>query len=385
MNANISSSPGIYIHIPFCQRKCGYCDFYSVTDPQHTDNFVTSLIKEISLAADQDDYSQNFDTIYFGGGTPSLLTPAQLDLILSSLRNSFPFSQNTEITLEANPGTITLESLTEFYSMGINRLSIGIQSFKDEELKFLERIHTADEARFAVEAARKAGYSNLSLDLISALPGQTIETWGQNLQEAFYYKPEHLSIYNLMFESGTPFHTRMLKGEIIGKDQEEEHRFLELTVDLLKQNGFIPYEISNYASAPKYFSRHNFKYWNHTDYLGFGPSAHSFSSGERRANISSLQEYISALKENKIPVSFSEIIDRKTAEYEFIFLSLRTYMGLDTIRFYDRFGLDFYAAYKEITDTLISEKLAGRDKHMFRLTQKGMFICDEILAKFIKT
>jgi len=188
-----------------------------------------------------------------------------------------------------------------------------------------------------------------------------------------------------MFEKGTPFHSRMLKGEITAQSQEDELAILEITVDRIKQNGFIPYEVSNYASAPKYYSRHNFKYWNLTQYLGFGPSAHSFRGGIRRANSSSLREYISSLDKNRIPVNFTETIDAETAEYEFIFLSLRTYKGLNTKQFYDRFGLDFYTAYKEITDALISEDLARRDKQLFRLTQKGMFICDEILAKFIKT
>jgi len=384
MEANISSLPGIYLHIPFCRQKCGYCDFYSSTETQYAEEFVNALVKEIHLATAQDDFVQQFDTIYFGGGTPSLLKTAQLEKILAALQKCFRFSEDTETTLEANPGTITLENLADFYEMGINRLSIGIQSFKDNELQFLERIHSADEARTSIEAARTAGYGNISLDLICALPGQSIDSWKQNLDEALQFEPEHLSVYSLMFEKGTPFHSRMLKGEITAQSQEDELAILEITVDRIKQNGFIPYEVSNYASAPKYYSRHNFKYWNLTQYLGFGPSAHSFRGGIRRANSSSLREYISSLDKNRIPVNFTETIDAETAEYEFIFLSLRTYKGLNTKQFYDRFGLDFYTAYKEITDALISEDLARCDKQLFRLTQKGMFICDEILAKFIK-
>ena len=385
MGANISSLPGIYIHIPFCRQKCGYCDFYSSTDTQYSEEFVNALVKEIYLTAAQDDYSRPFDTIYFGGGTPSLLKQSQLEKILAALQKSFSFSENTETTLEANPGTITSENLADFFRMGINRLSIGIQSFNNKDLQFLERIHSADEARASIDAARSAGYNNLSLDLICAVPGQSADSWKQSLSEAISFKPEHLSIYSLMFEKGTPFYSRMLKGEISARSQEDELAFLELTVDMLKENGFIPYEVSNYAASPELYSRHNYKYWTLADYLGFGPSAHSFRNGIRRANSGSLNEYISSLNEDRIPVSFTETIDAETAEYEYIFLSLRTYKGLDTEQFYNRFGLDFYEAYKEITNALISEDLARQEKQLFQLTQKGMFICDEILAKFIKT
>ena len=382
MEKNISFLPGIYLHIPFCERKCAYCDFFSVTRLSQKKRFVATLLKEISLFAQNRDFTQPFDTIYFGGGTPSLLTAEELEKILEHLFNNFPFTQAPEITLEANPGTMDAARLKTLRRLGVNRLSIGVQSFSDSELRFLERIHSAKQARRAVAFARSAGFNNLSLDLISALPNQSLKQWQNNLSAALDFEPEHLSVYNLIFEQGTPFYKRMLKGEIKPKTETEERRFMESTLDFLEKKGYLPYEVSNFARAPQWISRHNYKYWNHAEYLGFGPAAHSFWQRKRRANARSLYAYFSMLEKNKIPLAYEEVLDDSTLEFEHIFLSLRTYEGLNTKQFHKKFGHDFFSAYQAQIAKLLAGNLAERHKDFFRLSQEGMFLCDTILAQF---
>lgn len=384
MKKNISSFPGIYIHFPFCERKCGYCDFYSVTHISKIETFVSALLDEISLTKQDKEFDEPFDTIYFGGGTPSLLKIPALEKILSSLYDIFPFKQDTEITIEVNPGTVSEEKLKAYKEIGVNRLSIGVQSFDENELHFLERIHSAGQAREAIEEGRKAGFDNIGLDLISALPSQSIADWENNLRNALSYRPEHLSIYNLTYEQGTPFYKRMLKREITPKAEKDELRFMERTIGILKKSDYLPYEVSNYAQGEQWFSRHNYKYWNHSNYLGFGPSAHSFWDNVRTANARSLQDYFFMIESGRLPVASKEKIDKNTLEFEHIFLSLRTYAGLNLNTFKRKFGFGFINSYKTITSELIKEELAEGTNETFRLTQKGMFICDEILPQFIK-
>ena len=384
MKKNISSFPGIYIHVPFCEHKCGYCDFYSLTGSAEREAFVSALLKEMLLSKEEADFEQAFDTVYLGGGTPSLLKTSELDKILSFLFSNFPFAADTEITIEVNPGTVTEQDLAAYKEMGINRLSIGVQSFDDKQLRFLERIHDAGQSGQAEKAARRAGFDNIGLDLISSLPAETLSGWQGNLQKALSYQPEHLSVYNLSYEQGTPFYRRMLKGEIVPKSEGEELRFMKMTLELLKKNGFIPYEISNYAADESRFSRHNYKYWNHSNYLGFGPSAHSFWKNVRSANLRSLSGYLSSLENNRLPIASKEKISSRTLEFEHIFLSLRTYEGLDLQTFIAKFGMPFPRRYRELTAALVKEGLAESTEGVFRFTQKGMFICDEILPQFIK-
>jgi len=382
MQPNISTNPGIYLHIPFCEQKCGYCDFYSITDLGSMDAFVSALVKEIESTADTIPGEIIFDTIYFGGGTPSLLELRHLEAILAALRRSFSFAADTEITLEANPGTVLESRLQAYRTLGINRLSLGVQSFNDRDLKFLGRIHDAQTARRAIDQARAAGFDNLNLDLIHSLPYQTLKQWQKNLETALGYQPEHLSTYNLTIEQGTPFYSMMKKGALKPKKPEVELRFLEKTAEILNAHDFYPYEISNAAHNPGYISRHNFKYWNHTDYLGFGPAAHSLWQKQRRGNVRSVQRYLDMLGEGKAPMAFSEQITAQDEEFEHIFLSLRTYAGIDLDQFKRKFHHSFLEQYRPLVSMLLSEGLMQQEGGRIRLTQKGLFISDEILPQF---
>jgi len=379
---NISFKPGLYLHIPFCEHKCAYCDFYSVTNRAQQAQFVDALCNEIELTARQLAPQSSFDTIYFGGGTPSLLKTDQLRQILKALRSHFPISDNCEITLEMNPGATEQKKLPAFKDLGINRLSMGLQSFDDRQLKFLERIHTAGQAVQAFEAARRAGFDNIGLDLIFALPGQSLPSWQKSLQQAVRLNPEHISAYNLIFEPNTPFYRLLQQGKIRQQPEEEELRFFNLTHRILQENGYLHYEVSNFARQPALFSRHNYKYWLHVPYLGFGPSAHSFWKGQRWGNVRSLTAYLKKLNKNEPPFAFKEKLSVQTLEFEHIFLRLRTYQGIDLAYFEKTFARSFLDSYRKTIDDLIESGFARLTQNRFCLTQKGMALADEILQRF---
>ncbi|WP_456442845.1 radical SAM family heme chaperone HemW [Caldithrix abyssi] len=380
--ANVSFNPGIYLHIPFCEHKCGYCDFYSITNRSQQALFVEALCQEMEQAAEQIRPAETFDTIYFGGGTPSLLQPDQLQRILSVIHRVFAISSDCEITLEMNPGATEKEKLPVFKQLGVNRLSIGVQSFDDRELKLLERIHSARQAVETFEAARKAGFTNLGIDLIYALPGQSLNSWRATLQQAVHLAPEHISAYNLIFEPGTPFDELREKGQLNPQEEEEELRFFNFTHQFLSERGFLHYEVSNFARAASLYSRHNYKYWLHAAYLGFGPSAHSFWNDRRWGNVRSLNAYLQQLKQQRLPRAFEEQLSAQTKEFEHIFLRLRTYEGINLAYFEKTFHRSFLETYRKTINTLIDRDFAVIDAQVFRLTQKGMAVCDEILQYF---
>ncbi|MEJ2543350.1 MAG: radical SAM family heme chaperone HemW [Calditrichaceae bacterium] len=349
----IQYHPGIYIHVPFCHSKCGYCDFYSITDLTFTDQFIEALVQEIKLTSEQLDSTKTFDTIYLGGGTPSLLSKNQLQKILESLSTHFVLKGDINITLEANPGTLDKQQLSDILNLGVNRISIGCQSFIDDELRLLNRIHTAKENLESFNLARSAGFKDISIDLIFALPGQTLDTWIYSLNKAIEINPEHISVYNLTYEKNTPFYNLKQTGHLKPKNEDDELLFYMTAIDKLQQNGYIQYEISNFALDPSLVSKHNIKYWNHTDYLGFGPSAHSFWQDRRWSNNASIDNYINHLKKGKFPNRFEEIIDKRTKEFEKIFLSLRTKAGLNIVDFNKYFKCSFLNKYKNEVDKLL--------------------------------
>ncbi len=381
MQNNITTNPGIYIHIPFCERKCVYCDFYSVTGPSYQDDFIQSLLSELEQKSSLCK-NKTFDTVYIGGGTPSLLSIETLAMILEKIYTFYNISANAETTIEINPGTVDREKLSAYKKLGIQRLSIGIQSFIDEELRFLGRIHNAQQARESITAARAAGFDNISLDLIAALPRQSIESWSCNLKQALEYRPEHISAYTLIVEDGTPLHEKVLKEIVIPKQPDEEAGFFEKTMDTLSAYGYLHYEVSSYSKSAKYISRHNFKYWNHSGYLGFGPSAHSFWNKRRFKNVSSITQYIKMLSTGRTAEIFSETLDDKTLEFEFIFLGLRTFMGVELKHFKNRFDYDFIDRYEAIIKDLTLNGFAETVDGVFKLTKKGMMLSDEILPAF---
>lgn len=379
---NITSKPGIYVHIPFCDTKCPYCDFYSITDERQISQFIKSILTEIRLRAATTECVQNFDTIYFGGGTPSVLPAQQIETILSALHKSFPIDSGTETTIEINPGTVDRTALAEIKGLGINRVSIGIQSFNDSELKTLGRIHSARQARESVLFAQQAGFENIGIDLIFAVPGQTYKSWRNSLESGIALDSHHVSAYNLTFESGTPFYELLQSGQIKAFNEESEKHFFVETAEILVRAGFVHYEVSNYARNKDYISRHNYKYWTHNSYLSFGPSAHSYFGGIRYANFRSLKKYLEYLENETFPVDFSEKLTAKDLLSEHLLLKLRTYDGINFDEFYQKFQFSFMNKYLILINRLAQNGLADLNKDNFRLTDAGMLISDEIIAQF---
>jgi oxygen-independent coproporphyrinogen-3 oxidase len=373
--------PGLYLHIPFCEHKCAYCDFYSLEDQSSQQAFVDTLLIELErqapLGADA-----TFDTVFFGGGTPSLLTPEQLTVLLDRLRSLYAIADGAEITLEANPGTIEMERVAAFHAAGVNRLSIGIQSFHDDDLRFLERIHDRAQAMRAVEMARGAGFDNVNIDLIFALPGQTMERWEENVRTAVGLAPDHVAAYGLIVEEHTPLSHRVRTGSVIPAGVETEAGQFERTMIMLREAGFEQYEVSNYAKPGKR-SRHNLNYWHHGTYLGFGPSAHSFWTVEgvprRWWNAPHLPTYLRKIAEGSTPIAAEEELTPRDVVNERIFLGLRS-DGLD-VRSLEEWGDRLEERAGEILRGLVDRDLLMVDGRRYRLTSAGYLLCDEIAER----
>lgn len=368
----------LYLHIPFCEKKCVYCDFYSIETLSPMKDFLEALHREIALCTAYGT-GTTFTTIFFGGGTPSLLHPQQLESILFKLASCFSISSDAEVTLETNPGTVTEEKLRAYRSLGVNRLSIGVQSFHEAELKFLTRIHNAEQARQCVQYAWRAGFDNVSLDLIYALPGQTLAQWEATLRQAIALEPNHLSAYGLIVESGTPLARMVQAGMIAPQPDDVEATFYEFTMAFMADHGFEHYEVSNYAK-PGFRSQHNSTYWHHDNYLGFGPSAHSFwketdTRARRWSNIAHLSQYCTMLRRGALPIAHQESLGEAELMAEEIFLGLRSDgIRLCTLQRRPSAPHDFIAR-------LVAEGIALIEDDVLRLTPKGYLICDEIAAR----
>jgi oxygen-independent coproporphyrinogen-3 oxidase len=326
MTIHVDDAAGLYVHVPFCLRKCPYCDFASETDLALVPDWLRAIKREMGFYRD---FGPRFDTLYLGGGTPSLLAADELASLLDALEDHFAFSPDTESTLEANPDDLTPQILRSYRELGINRLSLGVQSFDDRELAFLGRRHDAAQSRRAPAWAREAGFANLGIDLIYGLPGQTIEQWQRNLEAALGFGPEHLSCYQLTLEAGTPLARRQGKGQFQRLSEEAEREFFLFTSRFLEEAGYLHYEISNFARGSENRSRHNRKYWNHTPYLGLGPAAHSFRDGRRWWNHRSLKDYCQTLRAGEAPVAGEEILTPEQTRLEALYLGLRTREGVD--------------------------------------------------------
>ena len=311
MDKTLEEKGGIYVHVPFCVKKCDYCDFYSCTDLEKIQVYVDSLIHEMTMRTD---LSFSSDTLYFGGGTPSLLQPDQIQALLKAVADRFQLSQNTEITIEANPGTVTAEKLAGFYQAGVNRINIGVQSFSDFFLGFLSRIHTAKEAIDSFEAARSVGFDNIGLDLIYGLPGQTERMWQADLDAAIDLRPEHLSCYMLTYESGTRMERNLRNHLFQPLSDKSVGRLYEFTVQYLEDNGYGQYEVSNFSTSHQTRSKHNQKYWTHSPYIGLGQSAHSLTGKKRSWNARSLEVYLDKTGQGHFPVEDTEELDFKTID-----------------------------------------------------------------------
>lgn len=373
-----SSQIGIYIHIPFCEKKCFYCDFYSIENHSQRKDFLACLIKEIELFSVNHPGRYEADTIFLGGGTPSLLTASELDCIVNALRQYFDIAPDIEFTMECNPGTISSESLSDYRSLGVNRLSFGVQSFFDDELKFLSRIHDSQQATNALMMARKSGFDNVNLDLMYGLPDQTIERVLSSLKKAVELNPEHISAYNLIVEPGTPLFASVSSGEIKPLDEGPEAQMYELVMSFLEEDGYKHYEISNY-SRPGFQCRHNLKYWNCEEYISFGPSAHSYLNGTRWWNASSLNKYISELSAERLPVSARETLTASQLTDEFVMLQLRQ-GKIDLGILKDIFKIEIEPEFISNLKQNGYVKLSG---NRILLTQKGFTVCDEIAEEIL--
>jgi len=367
--------PGLYIHIPFCQSKCSYCNFYSITSINLIPNFAAALIKEIKSYQRQFDA---FDTIYIGGGTPSVLTSKQLAEIIAAVNKFLKIDSKTEITLEVNPGDVSVEYFKSLISLGINRLNIGVQSFDDKILKFLGRRHNANEARQAILDARAAGFENLGIDLIYGIYGQSINLWKKTLAQAISFRPEHLSCYQLTLEANAPLYKKYREKNIKEPAENRQRKYFFTTAEELGKAGYIHYEVSNFARKNNFKSRHNMKYWRHTPYLGLGPAAHSFLENRRWWNVASVKNYLEKLARGKMPLENKELLTTDQLKLETLFLSLRTSEGVDLKFYRKRFGADLLADKKNIIEPLINNKLLEVKNGHLRPTIAGMAVADSL-------
>ncbi|MBI5464720.1 MAG: radical SAM family heme chaperone HemW [Ignavibacteriales bacterium] len=377
----------LYLHIPFCEHKCIYCDFYSIAPREAhqeevpiVDRFLRSLEREISLQAEHKEFKTDYETVFFGGGTPSLLSPIQIQSILSCVRSRFDLRANAEVTLETNPGTVDAAKLEGFREAGVNRLSVGIQSFHDDDLKFLTRIHSSEQARRTLRDAFEAGFVNVSLDLIFALPGQTLERWKSNLAQAIALQPTHISCYSLIIEPNTPLKRMVETRQAAMLSPELDAEMYDAAIEFLARNGYEQYEVSNFAK-PGFRSRHNGNYWNHANYLSFGPSAHSFWNGRRWWNVANLVNYCERVEAGRLPVAGEERLGARELAEEFIFLGLRG-EGLDLQRLKREYAVDLRSEYVSTLRHLADDGLASIENEKLCLTPKGYALCDEICASF---
>ncbi len=371
-------SSGVYLHIPFCRSRCSYCDFATDVYKSQTivESYVSALVKEI----EKFDASPAVDTIYFGGGTPSLLIPKQLENILEAIDKKFRVRADSEITMEMNPATVTLETLRDYRKLGVNRASFGAQTFDDNELKRLGRKHTAADVRETIELLRRADFDNVSFDLIAGLPRQTTQDWARNLDAALQLQPEHLSLYLLEIHEATPLAEQIRSGRQPLPDEDLAAEMYETMLEKVSARGYFQYEISNFC-LPNRESRHNSKYWTFHPVYGFGCSAHSFDGKSVRYS----NERDTARYAALIEMGGSAIINRETidAASEFIFLGLRLTRGVDLKDFETRFGFNLANKYAAELENLKEMDLIETAENRLRLTGRGFLFSNEVFAAFV--
>lgn len=367
---------GIYIHIPFCAKRCHYCDFFSTTSTSYVDDFVKSLL--IEIGNNKNYVNETVETIYFGGGTPSFIKSLFLKDILNKIFQTFEIADHPEITIEANPDDLNPPKIDELKDIGFNRLSIGIQSFHDDELELMNRRHNADEAISAVKNAQKAGFDNISVDLIYGLPGQDVLKFNYSMEHVLKLNIQHISAYHLTYETGTLFHQKLQKKQLEAVPENISLDLFNHLRNKLQANGFEHYEISNFAKEQLY-SKHNTNYWKNKSYLGLGPSAHSFNGISRKWNVSNMVQYINGLKAGK-QIFEEELLSENDKINEFIMVSLRTKWGVDLNLFKDKFGKDNLQLLTKAAKTCINKNLIIVKGDALVLTEKGIFISDTIIS-----
>lgn len=368
---------GIYIHIPFCAKRCHYCDFFSTTTSAYVEDFVKALLIEIEQ--EKDFLKEEIQTIYFGGGTPSFIDSKFLEQIIHKLFDRFLISEKAEITIEANPDDLSNQKIEELFNMGFNRLSIGIQSFHDDELELMNRRHTAKEAINVVNLCKNAGFDNISIDLIYGLPGQDLEKFKYSVYQALRLDIQHISAYHLTYEPGTLFYEKLHKKQLIPVEEDLSLELFQYLRNELFQNGFEHYEISNFAKD-KLYSKHNTSYWQNKPYLGLGPSAHSFDGEKRKWNVSNMTKYINGISAGT-SISEEEILTTVQKINEYIMISLRTMWGINLSYFEKQFGEKHLSVLFKKAQTFFQKNLLTKKENSLILTEKGIFISDSIIAE----
>ena len=379
-----SRDAGLYIHIPFCVRKCPYCDFYSTTDLSLKPRFLKALVAEMEMVSAA---GLCFDALYIGGGTPSVFESDHISQIVSAVYQNFDFLPDSEITIEVNPGTASVEQFKGYRKAGANRINIGVQSFNQENLDFLGRIHTADEARSAINGARRAGFNNIGLDFIYGLPDQSKSDWLLDLEQAIEHHPAHLSCYMLTYEKGTPLNEDLRAGRVQSLADEHLRALFETTIDFLEAHGYFQYEISNFARLAKdgqpLVSRHNLKYWTQLPYVGLGPSAHSFNRSQRYWNVSNIDLYFEAVESGRQPIAEKEVLTTEQEMIEAIYLGLRTTQGIDSVRFRKKFGIDLLESFQDVIADLEKRHYLKLGTTYIAITRQGRAFVDSVVSMFV--
>ncbi|MHB9094880.1 MAG: radical SAM family heme chaperone HemW [Eubacteriales bacterium] len=375
---------GIYIHVPFCLKKCNYCDFVSYPyDADLAASYVYALEKEMSYQlVNMGSEHREVKSIYLGGGTPTVLTGEQLAAILENCRKSYQVADDAEITVECNPGTVNPDKLGRIRKAGANRVSIGVQAYQQELLARLGRIHNWQEVESAVRHSRQAGFDNVSLDLIFGIPGQSMRQWRDTLDRVLALSPQHISAYNLKIEPDTPLHRDVCSGYLIPCDEELELEMYWYVIGFLTGNGFVHYEISNFA-RPGREARHNLIYWRNEEYLGFGPAAHSMLEGRRFSNVEKVELYINRLNRNESGIQNQQYLSREERISETVFLGLRLIEGLDLDAFKQSYGQSIFEIFAVQLKRLSSLGLVKIEDNRLKLTEKGLPLANEVFAEFI--
>ena len=380
-NFNIKQQmAGIYIHIPFCKQRCNYCAFYSTTLYNIREKYVDALCREIVMRKEYAACAA-IETIYFGGGTPSTLTMEQLQRICDTIYATYPVSGTAEVTIECNPDDLIPDFLSQLKELPFNRISMGVQSFNDTQLKRLGRRHDADKARQAVINARKAGYNNISIDLIFALPGSTTAEWEHDLDSAIALRPDHLSAYNLTYEEGTPLHRALERGDFAELSEEENVGQFQMLITKLKEAGYRHYEISNFA-LPGRESRHNSSYWNDTPYIGCGAAAHSYNGTSRQWNIADIREYIKGIENNNPNFEIEELTEEERYN-DTILTRLRTAKGIPLKWMKEKFNDRLNRYLQQMAEKEIALGNLKEEEGHLSLTEKGIFISDAVIRELI--
>ncbi|CAM4356727.1 radical SAM family heme chaperone HemW [Flavobacterium terrigena] len=367
---------GIYIHIPFCKQACHYCDFHFSTSMKKKDEMVLALVKEMELRKNEFQ-NEIIETIYFGGGTPSVLSIDDIRFLIDAVYKHYQVVENPEITLEANPDDLDNEIILQYANSPINRLSIGVQSFFEDDLQLMNRAHNSAEAKKCLEFATQH-FDNISIDLIYGMPNMSNEKWLQNIETALSFNIPHISSYALTVEPKTALHKMIKSGSIPALDDDLAQQHFHILIDKLQENGFVHYELSNFGK-PDYFSKNNTAYWLGKKYIGIGPSAHSYNGKNRSWNIANNSLYLKAIAENKLP-SETEILSKTDQYNEYIMTGLRTFWGVSLERIETEFGADYLNYLLQQSEKYISDNLLEIENNVLKTTKKGKFLSDGIAS-----